>query len=81
MKIRVLVDGVEISIPVLNDVKVIVDFDEEEADDTSIHHTFTYEGVISDLIEAGEVVGTDCQMYEEIHETLASYKLVKEVIP
>jgi len=70
MKIRVLVDGVEISIPVLNDVKVIVDFDEDNVFE-SLHHTFTYEGVISDLTEAGEVVGTDCQMYEEIVDVLA----------
>lgn len=49
---KILIDGEEVKC--LNDVKIIVDIDEDRK--SEMHVTCTHEGIIQDLVEDGKVV-------------------------
>lgn len=67
-KFTLLVDGQKVALPeVLNDVKIIVEEVEEVEDvNAQVHHTFTHEGVIVDVIDGeGNVLVTNSRTYDE----------------
>jgi len=63
-KIKVMIDGVEITAP-LNDAKIIV-----EGEDFELHFTFTDEGQIIDSIVDGEVDNTTSAEYAETLDSI-----------
>lgn len=62
---KLLIDGKEV--PFQNDVKVIVE-DEDIGEDSELHLTFTHEGVVTDIIDNGQVTATDSDTYTELFE-------------
>ena len=72
MKIKVFVDGEELELLVLNDVKVILEYSEK---DVELHYTITHECVQSDVIVPSlcpfEVVNAEVlQVHEELLQCL-----------
>ena len=66
-KIKVFVDGKEV--PVLNDVKIVVEnyiAPDEELGEGELHFTYTHEGRVTDYVQDGEVLDTVSIMYDEI---------------
>ena len=64
MTVKLMIDGKKV--PFQNDVKII--FDDE--DDEQLHMTYTYEGLVEDLIQDDMVVKTSSCTYVEICENL-----------
>ncbi len=62
----VLIDGKEVK--VTNDVKIIYSDFDAEAPNVELHLTVTYEGLITDVIEAGEVLATASDMAQDLAE-------------
>jgi len=62
----VLIDGKEVK--VLNDIKIIVDLENEQEEE--LHLTVTHEGVITDVIDKEDVVLTSSETYQELVENL-----------
>lgn len=65
-KFKVLVDGKEVALPTVNnDVKVIVEQVDEEG--TQVHHNFTHEGVVMDVVDLeGSVLSSSSVTYNEL---------------
>lgn len=60
---KVLIDGKEVKCQ--NDVKIIHDIEGDE-----LHVTCTHEGVVTDVVSGGEVIGTSSIEAKDIYETL-----------
>lgn len=62
MDIKLMVDGEPVLVQ--NDVKLILDTDLEQ----ELHLTFIHEGMVTDIVEDGEVVESTSETYVEMME-------------
>ena len=75
MNFTVVVDGKEINIPQpSNDLKVIVESNEVPVGRLQLHFTFTYEGLITDLVYEDDtqedVIAASSETYSDLSQAI-----------